>query len=104
MRSLLGRFTQKGVLSFAFVHHLLWEYTSYVHAEQDGEKMQDIVSTFSDSVLQLLSTKPGAKVVALISTYSTKHPRLHDIHWLTTSVSVRHCSNRVANAAPVAAE
>jgi pumilio family protein 6 len=91
MRSLLGRFLQKGVLSFAFVHHLLWEYTSYVHTQHDGEKMQDVVSTFSDSMLQLLSTKPGSKVVALIATYGTAKDRKKLVRLLKDKVLESTC-------------
>jgi hypothetical protein len=59
MRDLVQKFVQKGLLEFAYVHNLLWEYTQEALTDSNAHRMNDLVSQLAESAPKLLSTKPG---------------------------------------------
>lgn len=73
MKEIVLRFVNKKVLQFSFVHSLVWEYVQVAVLEESPKRMDELVNLMAESCLQLMSTKPGAKVVcALISHSSAK--------------------------------
>lgn len=104
MKDLVQRFVDKGLLSFAYVHQLLWEYIRELtsskgmsksidkHKHIDyhkhlslikvsyslgmkGKFLEDLVSSLVESVLHLATTKPGAKSCCIIATYGNAKER-----------------------------
>ncbi len=59
MRDLVQKFVQKGLLEFAYVHNLLWEYTQEALTDSNTHRMVDLVNQLAESAPKLLSTKPG---------------------------------------------
>lgn len=73
MRDLCQRFVDKSLLEFSYVHQLIWEYIS----ECDGltSRLTDMVNLLADSVLKLITTKPGARLMCVIISNSTAKDR-----------------------------
>jgi hypothetical protein len=68
MRDLVQKFVQKGLLEFAYVHNLLWEYTQEALTDSNAHRMNDLVSQLAESAPKLLSTKPG-RVLLLVTLF-----------------------------------
>lgn len=73
MRDLCQRFVDKSLLEFSYVHQLLWEYIS--ECEGLTSRLADLVNLLADSVLKLITTKPGARVMCIIISNSTAKDR-----------------------------
>ncbi|KAG5187252.1 armadillo-type protein [Tribonema minus] len=72
----LGKIAQKGLLSFAFAHSLLWEYMSEVNVNSDGgAAIADMVPTVIDGYMALLSTRDGSRAAALCAAYGSAKDR-----------------------------
>lgn len=67
MRDLVQKFVQKGLLEFAYVHNLLWEYTQEALIDENSrtQRLNDLVSQLAESAPKLLSTKPGTSAVVI---------------------------------------
>jgi hypothetical protein len=78
MRDLTQKFVDKGLLEFSFTHQLIWEYAVEMEHEIDGQpssRMTDLLELLSDHVTKLLTTKSGARLVCLMSTFGTAKDR-----------------------------
>jgi len=75
MRDLVQKFVQKGLLEFAYVHNLLWEYTQEALTDSNAHRMQDLVNQLAESAPKLLSTKPGTKVMCAVITHAAAKDR-----------------------------
>ena len=67
MRDLVQKFVQKGLLEFAYVHNLLWEYTQEALTDSNTHRMSDLVN-------QLASDK-GADTAFELHGYFDQLPR-----------------------------
>ena len=57
MRDLVQKFVDKGLLIFAYVHSLIWEYVQ--QSLDKPKRMNDLINLLIDSAPKLMSTKPG---------------------------------------------
>ena len=99
MRDLVGRFVDKGLLEFTYVHTLLWEYAQAITAPPgSAAHITDLVTQLCDAAPKLMSTKPGARVVCVVCTHSTAKERKRLIKSLKGKVleSVLHPSAHLA--------
>ncbi|KAJ1387809.1 hypothetical protein B484DRAFT_409803, partial [Ochromonadaceae sp. CCMP2298] len=77
-RDIVQRFVQKGLLEFAYVHNLLWEYIQQAQiflTQGQGHYMADLVAQLAEAAPKLLSTKPGAKVICAVVTHAQAKDR-----------------------------
>ena len=71
MRDLVQKCVDKGLLEFAYVHNLLWEYTQ--QCDNAAFRLTDLVNLLSDAPRKLVSTKPGSRTMCrVISTGGAK--------------------------------
>jgi pumilio family protein 6 len=77
MRDLAQKFVDKGLLSFQYVHTLLWEYTlqSATYFKTNPIYMNDLINILGDSAHKLMVTKPGSKVVCYLATFANAKDR-----------------------------
>lgn len=102
MRDLIQKFVQKQLLEFTYVHHLLYEYTQELQlvaqqgvsggtssgssstttaadaaneVKKNQARIDELINQLADSAPKLLSTKPGAKVMCFVITYSSAKDR-----------------------------
>ncbi len=96
MRDLIQKFVQKQLLEFTYVHHLLYEYTQELQSssgsgnsngtaavgsvtendlKKNQQRIDELINQLADSAPKLLSTKPGAKVMCFIITFSNAKDR-----------------------------
>lgn len=73
MRDLVQKCVDKGLLEFAFVHNLIWEYCQQCNGVQS--RLNDLVSLLSDSARKLVSTKPGSRAMCVVISNSSAKDR-----------------------------
>jgi pumilio homology domain family member 6 len=73
MRDLVQKCVDKGLLEFAFVHNLIWEYCQQCSGVQS--RLNDIVTLSSDSTRKLMSTKPGSRAMCVVISNSSAKDR-----------------------------
>ncbi len=96
MRDLIVKFVNKGLLQFAYVHSLLWEYTQEV--EGISARMDDLVTQLAESGPFLMATKAGAKVMVMLISHAGAKDRKRMIKTLKGKVleSLLHHSGYLA--------
>jgi len=75
MRDLLMKMIKKGLLTFTYVHHLLYEYITYIQQKQLLSRIQDMIPSLIENSLKLLSTKYGSKIMCCIITHASAKDR-----------------------------
>jgi hypothetical protein len=73
MRDLVQKCVDKGLLEFAFVHNLIWEYCQQCSGVQS--RLNDLVTLLSDSARKLVSTKPGSRAMCVVISNSSAKDR-----------------------------
>lgn len=59
MRDIIQKLIEKGLLEFAYVHDLLYEYVEALHASENYQRIEDLAATLGDNLPKLITTKPG---------------------------------------------
>jgi pumilio family protein 6 len=109
MRDLVQKMTDKGLLTFSYVHTLVWEYAKevwrvvtttekYIPKEGDKEgagrtRMDDLINMVIDSVSKFMSSKNGAKVVCLLNSFSGARDRKKLMKAMKGSAITSLCSD-----------
>jgi pumilio homology domain family member 6 len=89
VRDLVQKFVDKGLLEFKYVHDLLWEYTKAV--QDDAKRMEDLIQQLADSAPKLITTKPGARAICQVITYSGAKDRKRVIKVCPLSLPAYFC-------------
>lgn len=96
MRDLAQKFVDKGLLSFQYVHALLWEYTlqSATYFKTNPIYLNDLINILGDSAHKLMVTKPGSRVVCHLATFANAKDRKRLMKTLkgTVLTSLLHAS------------
>ena len=92
MRDLIQKLVDKGLLEFTYAHHLVWEYAQQclvIFAEartpasaaaadpkaNPQRRLNDLVGLLSEAAPKLLSTKPGAKAICVVTSFASAKDR-----------------------------
>ena len=75
MRDLTQKLIDKGLLEFTYVHQLLYEYVIELERNDKLSKIEDLVNQLSESLLKLITTKPGARMVCTLITHASAKDR-----------------------------
>ena len=91
IRDLLQKFVDKGLLEFRYVHELIWEYCRAVAG--DTKRMTDLCQQLADAAPKLITTKPGARAICQVITYSgaKDRKRVIKVRVFSLSLSLPHC-------------